>query len=49
MPVLGIDVGGTKTVCLLADEDERVLAEDARTARTSRAQANWRSRRCFTP
>ena len=27
MPVLGIDVGGTKTVCLLADEDERVLAE----------------------
>ena len=27
MPVLGIDVGGTKTVCLLADEDERVIAE----------------------
>ena len=27
MPVLGIDVGGSKTVCLLADDDERVLAE----------------------
>ena len=27
MPVLGIDVGGTKTVCLLADEDERIVAE----------------------
>jgi N-acetylglucosamine kinase-like BadF-type ATPase len=27
MPVLGIDVGGTKTVCLLADEHERVIAE----------------------
>jgi N-acetylglucosamine kinase-like BadF-type ATPase len=27
MPVLGIDVGGTKTVCLLADDDGRVLAE----------------------
>ena len=27
MYVLGIDVGGTKTVCLLADEQERVLAE----------------------
>lgn len=26
MPVLGIDVGGTKTVCLLADDDARVLA-----------------------
>ena len=26
MPVLGIDVGGTKTVCLLADDDERVIA-----------------------
>src|SRR5262245_47761657 len=27
MAVLGIDVGGTKTVCLLADERERVIAE----------------------
>jgi N-acetylglucosamine kinase-like BadF-type ATPase len=27
MPVLGIDVGGTKTVCMLADEGERVIAE----------------------
>ena len=27
MPVLGIDVGGSKTVCLLADGDERVIAE----------------------
>ena len=27
MHVLGIDAGGTKTVCLLADEDGRVLAE----------------------
>jgi glucosamine kinase len=27
MPVLGIDVGGTKTVCLLADDDERVIAD----------------------
>ena len=27
MPVLGIDVGGTKTVCLLADNDERIIAE----------------------
>lgn len=27
MPVLGIDVGGTKTVCLLADADERIIAE----------------------
>jgi len=27
MFVLGIDVGGTKTACLLADEQERVLAE----------------------
>jgi N-acetylglucosamine kinase-like BadF-type ATPase len=27
MPVLGIDVGGSKTVCLLADDDERVIAE----------------------
>ena len=27
MPVLGIDVGGTKTVCLLADEDGGVIAE----------------------
>src|SRR5918994_1912172 len=26
MSVLGIDVGGTKTVCLLADETERVIA-----------------------
>jgi N-acetylglucosamine kinase-like BadF-type ATPase len=25
--VLGIDVGGTKTVCLLADEDARIVAE----------------------
>jgi glucosamine kinase len=25
--VLGIDAGGTKTVCLLADEDARILAE----------------------
>ena len=27
MPVLGIDVGGTKTVCMLADDSERVIAE----------------------
>src|SRR5687768_4774921 len=27
MSVLGIDVGGTKTVCLLADSNERVIAE----------------------
>ena len=27
MPVLGIDVGGTKTVCLLASEDGTILAE----------------------
>ena len=27
MPVLGIDVGGTKTVCMLADDHERVIAE----------------------
>ena len=27
MPVLGIDVGGTKTVCMLADEGEHVIAE----------------------
>ena len=27
MHVLGIDAGGTKTVCLLADESGRVLAE----------------------
>jgi N-acetylglucosamine kinase-like BadF-type ATPase len=27
MHVLGIDVGGTKTICLLANEDGRVLAE----------------------
>ncbi len=27
MAVLGIDVGGTKTVCLLADEREHVIAE----------------------
>jgi N-acetylglucosamine kinase-like BadF-type ATPase len=27
MPVLGIDVGGTKTVCLLADEEARIIAE----------------------
>jgi len=27
MPVLGIDVGGTKTVCMLADDAERVIAE----------------------
>jgi N-acetylglucosamine kinase-like BadF-type ATPase len=27
MPVLGIDVGGTKTVCQLADNDERVISE----------------------
>jgi N-acetylglucosamine kinase-like BadF-type ATPase len=27
MPVLGIDVGGTKTVCMLADDTERVIAE----------------------
>ena len=27
MYVLGIDAGGTKTVCLLADDDGRVLAE----------------------
>ena len=26
MPVLGIDVGGSKTVCMLADESERVIA-----------------------
>jgi len=27
MPVLGIDVGGTKTICMLADDDERIVAE----------------------
>jgi N-acetylglucosamine kinase-like BadF-type ATPase len=27
MPVLGIDVGGTKTVCMLAGDTERVIAE----------------------
>jgi N-acetylglucosamine kinase-like BadF-type ATPase len=27
MPVLGIDVGGSKTVCLLADEHARIVAE----------------------
>ena len=27
MHVLGIDVGGTKTVCLLANEDGRILGE----------------------
>jgi N-acetylglucosamine kinase-like BadF-type ATPase len=27
MPVLGIDVGGTKTVCLLADDNGQVLAQ----------------------
>ena len=27
MHVMGIDAGGTKTVCLLADESGRVLAE----------------------
>src|SRR5688500_5079961 len=27
MPILGIDVGGTKTVCLLADNDGHVIAE----------------------
>lgn len=27
MHVLGLDVGGTKTVCLLADQEEHVLAE----------------------
>ena len=27
MPVLGIDVGGSKTVCLLADDDARILAQ----------------------
>ncbi len=27
MPVLGIDVGGSKTVCQLADDDECVIAE----------------------
>jgi N-acetylglucosamine kinase-like BadF-type ATPase len=27
MPVLGIDVGGSKTVCLLAGDDGRVMAE----------------------
>ncbi len=27
MYVLGIDVGGSKTVCLLADEDARIIAE----------------------
>ena len=26
MPVLGIDVGGTKTVCLLADDEGNILA-----------------------
>lgn len=27
MPVLGIDVGGSKTMCMLADESERVIAQ----------------------
>ncbi len=27
MPVLGIDVGGTKTVCLLADDEGRIVAQ----------------------
>ena len=27
MPVLGIDVGGSKTVCLLADNEGRLIAE----------------------
>jgi N-acetylglucosamine kinase-like BadF-type ATPase len=27
MPVLGIDVGGSKTVCLLADDSERIIAQ----------------------
>ena len=27
MPVLGIDVGGTKTVCVLADDNARVIAQ----------------------
>jgi N-acetylglucosamine kinase len=25
--VLGVDAGGTKTVCLLADEDGQIVAE----------------------
>src|SRR5688500_2093264 len=27
MPVLGIDVGGTKTVCVLADDNARVIGQ----------------------
>ena len=37
MHVLGIDVGGTKTVCLLADENGQVVAEGGKAGQTFRA------------
>ena len=48
MFVLGIDAGGTKTVCLLADGEGTVLARRADPARTCRRKASSRSRRCST-
>ena len=46
--VLGIDAGGTKTVCQLADEHGTVVAEARRAARTCRRPASSRSRRSCT-
>ena len=47
--VLGIDAGGTKTVCHLADENGTLIAE-ARgpAAPTCRPPVSCRSRRCCT-
>ena len=46
--VLGIDAGGTKTVCLLADDQGNVVAEARRGGANLQASGNWRSRKSST-
>jgi N-acetylglucosamine kinase-like BadF-type ATPase len=45
--VLGIDAGGTKTVCLLADEQGNMSPRLGPAARTSRPSANSRLKKFF--
>ena len=44
--VIGIDAGGTKTVCQLADKNGAVIQRRAAPARTSKRSESSRSRKC---
>ena len=48
MHVLGIDAGGTKTVCLLADERGAIVAEGRGAGANLHAAGELASRRCCT-